>query len=536
MPLDNREAFKPDYSVARLTGIGIAGFVIGCFILFWGDIFSQGKAIFHEVRYNPRDNAMAIINNAYEKVKKEIASMPVQNEQVGQQGVSNGRIGTVIKPIQNNDIAGAVPPPKEPTGSKKAALETLLKTLEEYRNNFNGLSQTDTLGFYMWNRMLHYTITPDILNKWDDDYNHGAEAFVRQVNCMLKDPKLGLPDMQCVAEFTINNDFKSDIEFFTRYPSTGIWVLLVLVFCSFCFIAVAMSRSLNSKALEIFDNEDGEGPSEENKRDKKIAAKNYLPVLLVTIAGVALFWGLWLITFFDDHFIKDIFFMRHLQRSLNWIVVIGSLAGAFCLAGLIYSSSLLSRFVKPLVKISYEVKQLTNNINQLKLARILTSVKPVGLAGPPVLPSPLPGETELAEKTTEQDKQKIIFDKLAGVFRTYFMLAAIILSLVVFTTGALFDTINSLNFTKMLSDDWGYSPVKSDFIYFFGALCSVLLLLVYIPAKLRFSEVDIWSTKSEPGKLKDILKNPFSKMNGALVAASPLLASLVQSLFDALFN
>jgi hypothetical protein len=103
--------------------------------------------------------------------------------------------------------------------------------------------------------------------------------------------------------------------------------------------------------------------------------------------------------------------------------------------------------------------------------------------------------------------------------------------------------VNSLDFIKLPDDDWGYSPARTDFIYLYGGLHTIILLLVYIPAKMRFSEINIGEEgastnekKTGDDKWYNILKNPFGQIKGVLIAASPLIASLVQALFDLLFN
>jgi hypothetical protein len=145
----------------------------------------------------------------------------------------------------------------------------------------------------------------------------------------------------------------------------------------------------------------------------------------------------------------------------------------------------------------------------------------------------------LDSKVAEQDEQQTVFSKLTKIFQTYFLLAATILSLMVLCTGALYSTVNSLDFIKLLADDWGYSPARTDFIYLYGGLYSIVLLLVYIPAKMRFSEVDISDkppVPAENAKWYDFLKDPFGALRGTLVATSPLLVSLIQSLLDVLFR
>ena len=239
---------------------------------------------------------------------------------------------------------------------------------------------------------------------------------------------------------------------------------------------------------------------------------------------------IWNRSFYDEDIVKDLFFMKSLNISMNWVIGLGSVSGTFCLAGFIYTASMLSYFAKPLVKIRKEV-----DAQRL----VVQKSQPVNISSSVNAQVSTPEQLLLDAKEVEQKDQEVIFNKLAKTFQTYFLLAAIILSLMVLCTGALFSIINSLDFIKLLADDWGYSPARGDFIYLYGGLYTIILLLVYIPAKMRFSEVDIWAKQAAPAenaKWYDFLKNPFGQMKGVLVATSPLLVSLIQSLFDILFK
>lgn len=193
--------------------------------------------------------------------------------------------------------------------------------------------------------------------------------------------------------------------------------------------------------------------------------------------------------------------MRSLTTSMAMVTVLGYLGGAFCLAGFIHTAAMLGYF--------------TRQINRAAIE-----------AGP--------SATASTALTTEQK----IYIGLQSAFQTYFILSAVILSLLVLTTGALFSTVNSLDFVKLLSDDWGYSPARTDFVYLYGGLHTVILLLVYIPAKMRFSEITIKGVPDAPphGKWFDTIKSPFGPLKEVLIAASPLLASVVQSMVDIFFN
>lgn len=195
--------------------------------------------------------------------------------------------------------------------------------------------------------------------------------------------------------------------------------------------------------------------------------------------------------------------MSSLSRAMWWTTIIGYIAGGFCLAGFIYTAGSLG-FIR-------------DNLESIRQ---------------------LAGTNSVSDE--EKKRQATIYLNLRKYFNTYFFLSSVILSVLVLCTGGLYTVVNSLDFVKLLSDDWGYSPARSEFVFLYGGLHTVVLLLVYIPAKMRFSEMMIEDTgkplQDGDKKWYEIVKNPFGQLKEVLVAVSPLLASLLQSLFDILFS
>jgi hypothetical protein len=150
------------------------------------------------------------------------------------------------------------------------------------------------------------------------------------------------------------------------------------------------------------------------------------------------------------------------------------------------------------------------------------------------------GEAKAIECSDEEEaKHKEYADqlrKLLGFFHRYFILSSILLSLVVLCTGALYDSANSLSFLKLLRVNWGYSPAAGDAVYLFGGLFTAILLLVFLPAKMQFGDVQLQLPRDEDphddddGKWYGILEQPFGWLKGGLIAASPFLSGLIQGL------
>lgn len=498
---DAKPSFVPDYRIAVLSGMGILGFIVGCLFLFYDDIFCKNDSIFHEIKYQPRAYVLPLIDKGIDSLNNEIKKNKEEIIKYGDTKVADSLRKKELLVKKNIDDTA------------------IIKQLSIHKQYCEDVADVDTLGFKWLNNSLHFQITPDSINKWDRAFDSvGYDWKSGTVNYYLKDAKIPFR-LQGAVVFKPEKS-KKDIAFIIKYPATGIWLILILIFCSFCFIAISTAIHLEKKIVLIF--------SEDNKWE--ISKKSYYWICAFTALVMVLMALIWNRSFYDDDIVKDLFFMKHLNVSMTWVIVLGSLSGAFCLAGFIHTASMLSCFAKPLIKIRKEVdeqklvvqKEQPNNLNQNAVAV-----------------NPSTEQLVLDHKETEQKKQEAFFNKLAKIFQTYFILAAIILSLMVLCTGALFSTINSLDFIKLLADDWGYSPTRGDFVYLYGGLYTIILLLVYIPAKMRFSEVDIWAkptTTPVNAKWYDFLKNPFGQIKDVLIATSPLLVSIIQSLLDILFK
>ena len=509
----------PDYSVAKLAAVGIVGFLFGCILFFYSDFSTPftTDSIFHEIVYNPRLHGGIAVKNATDSFENLIAC---KNEIIK----TNENIIKANNALAKTDTNVASTINRLNEENKKLANEreidtNKIKLLSNYRKYYEDVSETDSLGFKELNKVLHFSITANDLDVWDTMFNLKEYSFEKDVNFYFKNSDLKMPErIGGIAEFK-TVPAKSDVAFIGKYPSAGIWILLIMVFCSLSFLSIVIAVNQKSKIAKIFV--DGGYNAVEEKR--------YWWICLYTLLVIGFLMIVWHYSFFDDSVVKNIYFMKNMIVSLNCVIALGVLAGAFCIAGFIYSASMLSFFAKPLIATRKAVKQKEIKIDQTKsMALNNDKAEPVAAAD----------QKALADEQSKQNMQEHTFNKLATIFQNYFMLSAIILSMVVLCTGALFATINSLDFVKLLADDWGYSPARSDFIYFYGALFTIILLMVYVPAKIRFSEVDVWRTNTVQGngKLIDIIKNPFGPIKDLLVATSPLLVSLVQSLYELLFK
>jgi hypothetical protein len=467
----------PDYRIAKLSAVGFIGLLVGFLILSWHDITRPDKGLplsnFHEISYQPR----LIVARAFGKL-----------------------VASLDKSIQTNWDSVNVKPAKPATDPKLAEWKNkinedsaLRKTLTGYQRYYEDASPADSLSFTELNKLLHFNFTIESLRKWDDSFSvTNGDQWRDTARFWIKLPGITKVTYTDTAGFTIARP-RSDMEFGSRYPAVGLWILFLLVFCSFCFIAISVSLYFKNRVLDIFYRLDGiEGPSR----------TTFYLVWALTFAAFICMVFIWGRSFNDEVMIKPIFFMRGFKTAMQGVMLIGYLAGACCLAGFLHTASMLGYFAR-------RVKEKTAH--------------------------------PASEKETATAAQnQVIYNQLKKYFDNYLLLAASILSLLVLCTGSLFSTVNSLDFVKLLSDDWGYSPARPDYIYLYGALHSVVLLLAYIPASFSFSEIELGqplaSTPGEKRNWLDLLKTPMSRFGDVLIASSPLLTGILQSLFETMFK
>jgi len=140
----------------------------------------------------------------------------------------------------------------------------------------------------------------------------------------------------------------------------------------------------------------------------------------------------------------------------------------------------------------------------------------------------------LATDTLLQDE----FSLLKTTFDNSFLITAVVLSVFVLWVGIMFTAVNhteAMSFYKIYS---GKDFLSYDFVFLVGAMHTMILLLFYIPVKLRFNSKQLAvDNKITPGtKGGKLLGNLYNGLVTVLLTASPLLTSLLQKLVSGLID
>lgn len=129
------------------------------------------------------------------------------------------------------------------------------------------------------------------------------------------------------------------------------------------------------------------------------------------------------------------------------------------------------------------------------------------------------------------------FDTLKRTFNGVFLATALILSLFVWWIGALFNGINNMDAMRVYTLYAGRPFFCYDLVYLMGLMHSLLLLIFYVPAKLKFSSMALNKTSTAgQGAGGKVAGGFIQGLGTVLVTTSPLLASFLQNFISGLSN
>jgi len=215
-------------------------------------------------------------------------------------------------------------------------------------------------------------------------------------------------------------------------------------------------------------------------------------ILIITIVCIVFYFSFLKNENVADDIARPELFMLSLHTIFNWINILGYITASLCLAGMLFS---------------------------------FISAKNI-----------MDGKVD-ADKIT-------LLKEVDTNFKTCFILAAMILTIAVVTSGQFYTALNTLDFVKVFSATIGYDYFRIEIIYLYGILHTFLLLLFYLPVQLQLNETRLHVLAGLPGsedQLKDLAAKslePVSLMKKVLdilVASSPLIAAFAKSLLDILF-
>lgn len=130
------------------------------------------------------------------------------------------------------------------------------------------------------------------------------------------------------------------------------------------------------------------------------------------------------------------------------------------------------------------------------------------------------------------------YKKVEGLFNGAFVGTAIILSLFILWLAILYNGINGMEAMQFYTRLSHRPYLNGDMVYLVGLFHTVLLLLFYVPVRLKFNSLQIMQDDSKTGSgdsVKKWIKYVGESLGTILITTSPLLTGLIEKGLSSLF-
>ncbi|MBX3252523.1 MAG: hypothetical protein KF862_00170 [Chitinophagaceae bacterium] len=141
------------------------------------------------------------------------------------------------------------------------------------------------------------------------------------------------------------------------------------------------------------------------------------------------------------------------------------------------------------------------------------------------------------EDVTKNKKLLDAYLRIRSSFNFSFYSTAVILSVFVLWTAVLSRSINGLEAFRFYSLLSGKTFPDPNFVYLFGAIHSLLLLIFYVPVRIQFNGLKLTQQQKEDEKagLSDVkkgIKATGEMLGTILITASPLITSILEKMLS----
>jgi hypothetical protein len=288
-----------------------------------------------------------------------------------------------------------------------------------------------------------------------------------------------------------------------RNPNVGFWIIFSIGQFTFWFMIPALLVGLIGVLKKTISNE----------FSKIYSIKNWVISSIIPLVFLAIFAVVFYYYLIDDLVIKDQYFLQSFRSKMKMYGSFGYLAAAACFGTFLLTTVSLSKAN------SIKLKRI-NNL-QTRLRQTEAPQKSADTTQPAMTPTPAP-----AVVPTQED-----LDLLRQTFDSSFFICALILSISVLWLGLLFNTVNGSEIMRIYTVYSGGKPfLQYDLVYMAAAMHTLILLVFYIPVKLKFNSVKAAdeAINQTPKSGKKILSNIIEGITTLITTTSPLIASLIQ--------
>jgi hypothetical protein len=295
-------------------------------------------------------------------------------------------------------------------------------------------------------------------------------------------------------------------DFFLKYPSFALWIFLGITQMVVWFltipICVFIYRLVGKKGdlLPFY---------------KK---SSWYKSALLAFCTVVVFCFLVYKIVIDKLVIEDVYFMDGFVGRLIWYAAVGYFVSILSFTGYLFIANHIYQLQKDFQGGSATIKALKQQEKTL----------PVEGQAP---------QTEIVEQTSANDALKVQYQIARKYFFIYFYITAGVLSMVVLWVGSLFSALNSMDVMRYYKYVSGNNFLPNDFVYLFGGLHSLLLLIFFLPVQVNMFSLntfipEIADKTDTTNSWGDLVKRLGQNVGNLLVVSSPILASLLHGLLN----
>jgi len=464
---------------------------------------------FHEISWSPKEVIQTIINDSRNKVG-ELSEKFISTQNEVATKTAYWRNKTDTGAAAKEKVQEEVDKFKKRIGLTADSFQKKqIEALNTIQDWLNSKSDTAIRAEVFKNSTLYINTRDfsidDYISKIDKDSN---KTLSRPLRVTYVRPELA--GGQITGDIFLHvKKYPATERFFNKYPGFALWSLLLIIQAIFYCVLIAafLFHFLTASENALY------------KKHLDYKAGRIL-LLLVCVISLLLIVFFTLLNDKKGQLVSGNIFMSKLHDIFFTVNMVGHIAASFCLVGMINCVIYMSR-LKKLLAIDAEKK----------------------------LPADVNAPNDDSKKLTPENIELLRKD-IKRRFNLYFILTAIILSLAIFTSGIFFSSMNNMEFIKQVTKDQGFSTVNTEMVYIYAVLYSFFLVLIYLPVRYMLNSLDkeipsaATPNVTDPQNQNDEKnKSFFSKLSTNLfglkdvaIAASPILASLLQKLVDALFS
>lgn len=371
---------------------------------------------------------------------------------------------------------------KNPSKEDTAGLSMLKKTIPELeKEKFNlteGNSDTASNYYVKYLSIKRQLLFATLSSSWEDAETKYVQTKLADFTA-AKDSFIVISDSVAVVRKVIDI-----VSLMDENTSFGLWYITSIAQMAFWFLVIVLLVGVVRRSESIVSG-------------LSFNLKNILFFSIIPVIAVGLFAWVLYVKIIDGYIITDDYLLDGFNGRMVKYSLPGYVATVLCFTGFLFFSNKLELFDEGLRRNGQSVK--TN----------------------PSL---------LAD-----------YNRLKTDFNTCFFLSAAILSFFVIWTGLLFRAINSMDAMKIYTQLSGKPFLNYDLVYFIGLFHTLLLLIFYIPVRLRFNALEVKQADdamalSNMGGVKKTFKTMWDIITTIIVTASPLLTGILQKIIGGLFE